>query len=99
MDILFVNGIPFFLSLSRNIYFTGVIHLPGRSKKQIFQDFKELFRLYIRDGFRISIVHADGEFAPLKQMIEGMPRGPYGNVTAANEHSPDVEQRIRVVKE
>ena len=47
MDILFVNGIPFFLSLRRNIYFIGVIHLPFRSKKQIFQAFKELFRFYI----------------------------------------------------
>ena len=89
MDIFFVNGIPFF-SLSRMIYFTGVSHLPGRSKKQIFQDFKELFTFYIRHGFWISTVHADGEFAPHKKMIEGIPGGPYVNVTAANEHTPDI---------
>ena len=53
MDMLFVNGIPIFLSLSRKIYFTGVSHLYGRSKKQIFQAFKELFRFYIRHRFRI----------------------------------------------
>ena len=74
-------------------------HLPGRSKKPIFQAFKELFRFYICHRFRISTVHADGEFAPLKLMIEGIPGGPYFNVTAANKHTPDIERRIRVVKE
>ena len=76
IDILFVNEIPFFLSLSRQIYFTGLSHLPDRSKKQIFQDFKELFIFYIRHGFRITTVHSNGKFAPLKPMIKGMPRGP-----------------------
>ena len=99
MDILFVNGIPFFLSLSRKIYFTGVSHLPGRSKKHIFQYFKELFRFYIRHVFLITTVHSDGKFAPLKPMIEGMPGLPYVNVSAANKQAPDIEQIIRVVKE
>ena len=84
MDTLFVNGIPFLISLNRKIYFTGVSHLPGRSKKHIFQAFKELFRFYIRHEFRITTVHSGGEFAPLKPMIKGMPGGPYVNVTAAN---------------
>ena len=99
IDILFVNEIPFFLSLSRQIYFTGLSHLPDRSKKQIFQDFKELFIFYIRHGFRITTVHYNGKFAPLKPMIKGMPGGPYVNVTAANEHAPDIKQRIREVRE
>ena len=81
------------------IYFTGVRHLPGRSKKQIFQAFKELFRFYICHGFRIKTVRSDGKFAPLKPMIEGIPRGPYVNVAAANKHAPDIEQRNHVVKE
>ena len=94
-----MNGIPFFLSLTRQIYFTGVSHLPGRYKKQIFQDFKELFRLYIRHGFRITTVHSDGEFALLKATTEEMPGGPHVNVTAANKHATDIEWRIRVAKE
>ena len=99
MDILFVNGIPFFLSLRKNIYFTRVIHLPGRFNKQLFQAFKEMFRFYIRHGFRITTVHSDGEFAPLKPMIENIPGGPYVNVTAENKHAPDIERKTRVVKE
>ena len=90
MDLFFVNGIPFFLSLSRKIYFIGVSHLPGRSKKHIFQAFKGLSIFYIHHGFRITTVHSDGKFAPLKPMIEGMPGGGYVNITAANEHAPDI---------
>jgi hypothetical protein len=44
-------------------------------------------------------VHADGEFAPLKTLIEAMPGGPVVNLASANEHVPEIERRIWVVKE
>ena len=42
--LFFVNGIPFFISLSRKIdfkYFTGVSHLPGRKAREIFNFSKQ----------------------------------------------------------
>jgi hypothetical protein len=44
-------------------------------------------------------MHADGEFAPLKPLIESIPGGPVVNLASANEHVPEIERRIRVVKE
>jgi hypothetical protein len=41
-DILFVNKIPFFLTLSRKICFTAVNHLADRTVPQIFKPFKEM---------------------------------------------------------
>ena len=41
----------------------------------------------------------DGEFAPLKPLIAEMPIGPHVKLTSTNEHVPDIERRIRVVKE
>jgi hypothetical protein len=35
----------------------------------------------------------------LKPMIESMPNGPLVNLASANEHVPEIERRIRVVKE
>ena len=52
-DIFFVNGIPFFISLSRKIDFTGVIRLKVRAEAIIFDAFKTVFRFYLRRGFRI----------------------------------------------
>jgi hypothetical protein len=44
-------------------------------------------------------VHADGEFAPLKSLIESIPGGLMVDLASANEHVPAIERRIRVVKE
>jgi hypothetical protein len=41
-DILFVNKIPFFITLSRKICFTTVKHLSDRKVKTIFAAFKEV---------------------------------------------------------
>jgi hypothetical protein len=72
-DIFFVNKIPFFLTLSRNICFTAVNQLADRTVPQIFKAFKEMYQYYLQRGFNITTVHADGEFASLKTLIEAMP--------------------------
>jgi hypothetical protein len=97
VDIFFVNKIPFFLTLSRKICFTAVNHLADRTVLQIFQAFKEQYQYYLHRGFRITTVHGDGEFEPLKTLIESMPSGPMVNLASSNEHVPEIERRIRVV--
>ena len=57
------------------------------------------FRFYLQQGFLIQTVHADGEFEALKDIIQNMPAGPTVNLTSANKHVPEIEQRIRVVKD
>ena len=47
----------------------------------------------------IETVHADGEFYPLKYLIQGMYGVSRVNLTSASEHVPDIKQRIWVVKE
>jgi hypothetical protein len=58
-----------------------------------------MYQYYLHRGFHITVVHADGEFAPLKTLIETMPGGPMVNLASANEHVPEIKFRIRVVKE
>jgi hypothetical protein len=97
--IFFVNKIPFFLTLSPKICFTTVNNLVDRTVPQIFKALKEMYQYYIQSGFHIKMVHADGELAPIKPLIESMPGGPMVNLTSANEHVPEIKRRIRVVKE
>ena len=47
-DILFVNRIPFFISLRRKIDFTGVIHLKGSTASIIVDAFKDIFIFYLQ---------------------------------------------------
>jgi hypothetical protein len=91
-DIFFVNKITFFLTLSHKICFTAVNHLTDRTVPQIFKAFKEMHQYYLQRGFHITKVHADGEFAPLKTLIEAMPGGPMVNLSSANEHVPKIER-------
>ena len=77
----------------------AVNHLSDRTIPQIFKAFKEIYQYYLHRGFRITTVHADGEFAPLTALIESMPGGPQVNLASSNEHVPEIERRIRVVKE
>ena len=41
----------------------------------------------------------DGEFQAILPLLADWPEAPEPNLTAANEHVPQSEQRIRVVKE
>jgi hypothetical protein len=74
-------------------------HLADRTVPQIFKAFKEMYQYYLQRGFHIMMVHADGEFAPLKNLIKLMTGGPMVNLASANEHVPDTKRSIRVVKE
>jgi hypothetical protein len=57
-----------------------------------------MYQHYLQRHFHIKTVHADGEFAPLKTLIEAMSGGPMVNLASANEHVPEIERQIRVVK-
>jgi hypothetical protein len=47
-----------------------------------------MYQYYLQRGFHITTVHADGEFAPLKTLIEAMPDGPMVNLASAIKHVP-----------
>lgn len=51
--------------------------------------------LYKRGGYTIGTVLMDNEFKPLKNLIPILAV----NTTAAKEHVPKVEHRIRLIKE
>jgi hypothetical protein len=98
-DIFFVNKNTFFLTICRKIMFTTVNHLADCTVLQMFKAFKDIYQYYLQRGFHITVVHADGEFAPLKPLIESIPGGPVVNMVSANKHVPEIKCCIRVVKE
>ena len=64
-DMLFVNGIPFFITISRKIIFTAGNHIDKRKVETIFKAFKEIYSYYMKCGLLITTLHANGAFAPL----------------------------------
>ena len=57
--ILFVNTIPFFLTLSIKICFTVVHHLADRKSKTIYTAINEVYIYYRKVRFRIITLHTD----------------------------------------
>jgi hypothetical protein len=93
IDIMFVNKIPFFIALSREIKFGTVESVPNSQVTTIHKCLQRVVDLYAARGVIVKLILADGELEPLCQWF------PMLNTTAANEHVPDIEQYIHTVKE
>jgi hypothetical protein len=65
----------------------------------IYKAYEEIHKFCLNRGFHITTLLVVGEFAPLQVLIQSMVGGPQVNLTSASEHVPEIEGRIRVVKE
>jgi hypothetical protein len=97
VDIMFVNKIPFLVTISRNIKFGTVEILPNRKAKSILQGVARVQKVYKRRGFRVVLGMMDNEFEPLRAGF--MDLGMELNVTSRGEHVPEIERYIRTIKE
>jgi hypothetical protein len=95
VDIMFVCGLPFVVSISRKIKFTTVEYLPGRKQPILIKSLRKILRLYQNRGFKVEIALMDREFECLRDDIPELNL----NTTSASEHVPDIERQIRVIKE
>jgi hypothetical protein len=91
-----LNGIPFFLTISKKLFFTTVMHLGSCKSEEIEKAFVDMFQYYLQHGFQIMKVLADGEFTFLESLMNKLPGAPKLNLASANEHEPFVENRICV---
>ena len=94
IDIFYVQGIPFFHSISSKLHFRTATQLINRSKRSLLEQFKQICRIYEARGFRINIVRGDGEFKCLTQDILPARFDP----AAADDHVDVVERSIQTVK-
>ena len=94
-DVMFVAGVPFFVTYSRKIKFTTGEFLPRRTARQLATSLKKVLCLYARGGFIVRLCLMDREFEPVKDLVPLVEI----NTTAAREHVGLIERRIRVVKE
>ena len=94
-DIFFVNGIPFFISLSCNITLTVVIHIKDIKPITIFKALKEIYMYYLKCVFQITTLHVDVKIAPLQALIQDIPGGQRVNLSSASEHVTETERQIR----
>jgi hypothetical protein len=98
IDIFFVNKIPFFITYSLVICFLLVTHLSNRKALTIFDALKSMCSFYLQRGFQIVFIKGDGELALLEVWMATVYGAPKLNLASANEHVPEIERKIQVIK-
>jgi hypothetical protein len=92
---MFINKIPFFLTILRGLHFGTVETIRTRHMDVVLKAVKRMIGQYARRGFLVNTIHADPEFTPLQAAL---PQIGF-NFCAQNEHVPDIERFIRTVKD
>ena len=93
IDIMFVNKVPFFVTMSRDLKFITVDPIPNRQVNTVAKSLATTISLYKSRGFKITSILADYEFEPLRE------HHPILNTAAEDEHVGDIERCIRTIKE
>ncbi len=99
IDIFFVNSAPYFVTLSLRICFLLVTHLQNQKITTIFKALKAMHKYYLQRGFQILFIKGDGEFKPMEETVYKLYGSPMLNLSSASEHVPEIERKIRVIKE
>ena len=97
MHLMFVNGIEFWVSLSRGIRLYTCEHVPNRKAKQLAKSLRRIVNLYAIESFRARTVMMYMEFEKVKDQ-EGMEQVDV-NTTAAHVHVCKIKRGVRYLKE
>jgi hypothetical protein len=95
IDIFWVNGSPYFHTISEWIKFRTVAAIKNRTKATILAETQTVINFYKARGFTITRVEADQEFSCIENELLPTPL----NVADADDHVAEVERSIRTIKE
>jgi hypothetical protein len=81
-DIMFVNGIPFLVSMASGLNLVTAKHMPSRTAKNLAAGIKRVMALYSSSGFCMGTILMDNKFEKLKDLVSKI----VVSTTAAKEH-------------
>ena len=96
-DVMYVNKLPFFISIARDIKFSTAQKLDSQKAPMLLDAVKKIQQVYLRRGFEIAHLLMDGQFEPIRGDLSSL--GITLNTVANDEHVPEVERHIRTLKE
>ena len=62
IDIVYVIGMTFLVSIEREVRFRSIVHLKRCAKSLLYEGLDKTIRVYNNVGFRINIILADNKF-------------------------------------
>ena len=94
---MFVNRIPFMLTVTRLLLMGTVENIPSTKSTYTLKAIKYVAQLYNKRGLKIVRILLDGQFEPLRGELSTMSIDI--NIVSTSEHVPEIERYIRTVKE
>jgi hypothetical protein len=98
-DIMYINGTPFFVSVSRKIKFGTIQELTSRSNDNVLTAIDRVLATYRGGGFTVRYMLMDGEFESLRAALASESRRVTLNITSNDEHVGEIERYNRTIKE
>jgi hypothetical protein len=92
-DVMFVNGLPFLVTSSRELSLVTIEYLPSRTAKCLVHTLQRVFRIYGTAGFTVQVAMMDMEFEKLRDMLPKVTL----NTTAARAHIGEIKWKIKVI--
>ena len=87
-DLMNINGIVFLNNIYQNILFSTGSMIKNRKMKNIEDGNKQVNKLYLQRGFKITRIHADSIFEPLPSDMSDI--GISLNCVSKKEHVPEI---------
>ncbi len=94
-DIIFVNGVPFLVSVARGLNLLMTKHTPSRAANNLAAGIKRVMAVYSCGDFCMGTILMDNEFEKLGDLVPDIAV----NTTAAKEHMPEVKRCVWLIKE
>ena len=88
-------GYLFLVTVSRGIDLVTSEYLPDVTAISLHDAINRVIKVYQKKGFIVRTALADGQFECVRDYLQGT----HLNATAAAEHAPEIERKIRVIKE
>ena len=98
IDIMFVNNMPFFTTISRALYYRTAQFLPTRTTPDLYKAIDQVLRLYNSNGFHVSKVYCDNEWKPIMDPVKDDMNLDM-EYSAPQAHVPEAERNNRTLKE
>lgn len=98
LDLMFVNGVAFFLATSRDIGFIHCQPVLSKHNKRVQDALKDIVADYEHQGFKICTAFGDNAFEPLKGWMN-QELDIVLDTCDAESHVPRAENAIKFVKE
>jgi hypothetical protein len=99
VDIMFVNGLMFYINVGESIGLVMVSHITQRSTIVLRRNIDDCIAQYRKAGYIVKVIKSDGERGIDALSTYYAEKQIHVNCSSANQHVPVIERKIRQIKE